>query len=411
MTVWGFTGGSHCVGRDVGRTLTEGWRRPSLRRMRGFFEGSTGDGRAFFREAPGSTKPPAPGGSISSPATPRRRSRGSLRSRAPPRSASSRCAALRAADHLPGRASASRPAWSWRCVLAALRSRASARSSPSDPAAPQARRSGIAEERRGSPRAAALRAASRSVVAIGTGRTMRGHGRGACRGWSATDHKMVSLVGHISMRWLGELLRRAGAPRRTSPRRRTIRCRCRSGSVLARAARSQLLRLQPLIRVIELGQRADLRLVGVGRMDQHASSISTASSRPTSSPRCAGSAPSARLPAGPSTPAGRIIETGTNERLTSVPRAVPPPRPVVGVAQGHRQGALPIRAALRGRIINGLITNETTARSLLDLEVTPRSSRERQRRRGRWRGAKARGAPRSPIRHTPRVERMLSAGA
>ena len=64
--------------------------------------------------------------------------------------------------------------------------------------------------------------------------------------------------------------------------------------------------------------------------------------------------------------AGRIIPTGTNERLTSVPREVPPSRLVVGVAQGTGK-VLPIHAALRGRIINGLITNETTARSLLDI--------------------------------------------
>ena len=39
---------------------------------------------------------------------------------------------------------------------------------------------------------------------------------------------------------------------------------------------------------------------------------------------------------------------------------------MVGVAQGTGK-VLPIHAALRGRIVNGLITNETTARSLLDL--------------------------------------------
>ena len=64
--------------------------------------------------------------------------------------------------------------------------------------------------------------------------------------------------------------------------------------------------------------------------------------------------------------AGQIITGGFNERLTSVPRIVPPEQLVVGVAQGTGK-VLPIHAALRGRIVNGLITNETTARSLLDL--------------------------------------------
>ena len=57
---------------------------------------------------------------------------------------------------------------------------------------------------------------------------------------------------------------------------------------------------------------------------------------------------------------------GTNSRLTSVPRTIPARGLVVGVAQGTGK-ILPILAALRGRVVNGLITNETTARSVLDL--------------------------------------------
>ena len=64
--------------------------------------------------------------------------------------------------------------------------------------------------------------------------------------------------------------------------------------------------------------------------------------------------------------AGEIIVGGTNDRLTSAPREIPPSRLVVGAAQGTGK-VLPIRAALRGRLINGLITNETTARSVLAL--------------------------------------------
>ena len=49
-----------------------------------------------------------------------------------------------------------------------------------------------------------------------------------------------------------------------------------------------------------------------------------------------------------------------------MPREVPATRLVVAVAQGTGK-VLPIHAALKGRVVNGLITNETTARSLLDL--------------------------------------------
>ena len=45
--------------------------------------------------------------------------------------------------------------------------------------------------------------------------------------------------------------------------------------------------------------------------------------------------------------AGRIIDGGFNERLTSVPRTVPPTGLVVGVAQGHGQGAADSRRPAR----------------------------------------------------------------
>jgi hypothetical protein len=37
MTVWGFTGGSHCVGRDVGRKLAEAGADRVFDRMSAFF--------------------------------------------------------------------------------------------------------------------------------------------------------------------------------------------------------------------------------------------------------------------------------------------------------------------------------------------------------------------------------------
>ena len=39
MTVWGFTGGSHCVGRDTGRKLAEAGADRVFDRMSMFFAG------------------------------------------------------------------------------------------------------------------------------------------------------------------------------------------------------------------------------------------------------------------------------------------------------------------------------------------------------------------------------------
>jgi DNA-binding transcriptional regulator LsrR (DeoR family) len=201
------------------------------------------------------------------------------------------------------------------------------------------------------------------VVAIGTGRTLRAAVECVPR-MKCHQHRLVSLVGHISMQGsasffdvLARLSDLTEAPHFPMPL---------PVVVPTQDQRDQLMQLEPVTRVVELGQTADVTLVGIGRMDESAplyldGFISSAELADMRRLGAVGEVTGWAFDA-----AGRIIETGTNERLTSVPRTVPPPRLVVGVAQGTGK-VLPIHAALRGRIINGLITNETTARSLLDL--------------------------------------------
>lgn len=201
------------------------------------------------------------------------------------------------------------------------------------------------------------------VVAIGTGRTLRAAVERMPR-MKCHQHKLVSLVGHISMQGsasffdvLARLSDLTEAPHYPMPL---------PVVVPTRDQRDQLLRLEPVIRVIELGQAADVTLVGIGRMDESAplhldGFISAEELAEMRRLGAVGEVTGWAFDA-----AGRIIEEGTNLRLTSVPREVPPSRLVVAVAQGTGK-ILPIHAALKGRIVNGLITNETTARSLLDL--------------------------------------------
>jgi DNA-binding transcriptional regulator LsrR (DeoR family) len=61
---------------------------------------------------------------------------------------------------------------------------------------------------------------------------------------------------------------------------------------------------------------------------------------------------------------GRLIEDSVNARVVSMPLEQPVQRLVIGVAHGPNKVA-PIRAALRGRLISGLITDEATARGIL----------------------------------------------
>jgi DNA-binding transcriptional regulator LsrR (DeoR family) len=61
---------------------------------------------------------------------------------------------------------------------------------------------------------------------------------------------------------------------------------------------------------------------------------------------------------------GRLLENDINDRVASVP--IPPRETsrVIGLAQGPRKWPA-IRAALRGQLLNGIITDEATATSLL----------------------------------------------
>jgi DNA-binding transcriptional regulator LsrR (DeoR family) len=61
---------------------------------------------------------------------------------------------------------------------------------------------------------------------------------------------------------------------------------------------------------------------------------------------------------------GRFLDRGTNLRVTSVPPEPGGDRRRICIGQGPAKAA-PLRAALRGRIVNGLVTDEDTARALL----------------------------------------------
>lgn len=63
---------------------------------------------------------------------------------------------------------------------------------------------------------------------------------------------------------------------------------------------------------------------------------------------------------------GRLLEHGTNERVAGIPLARPA-RPCSVAVAGGPEKVNAIRAALRGRLISGLITDEATAEALLAL--------------------------------------------
>jgi DNA-binding transcriptional regulator LsrR (DeoR family) len=126
-----------------------------------------------------------------------------------------------------------------------------------------------------------------------------------------------------------------------------------------------MVRIEPIARVKAVAAKADLRLIGIGQMDQkaqvHVDGFVTREEllemmRLGAVGEVTGWAYDAR---------GRIIKGGTNKRLTSIPPDIPARSTTIAAAVGTAKVPA-IKAALAGRVINGLITDEATARAVLE---------------------------------------------
>jgi DNA-binding transcriptional regulator LsrR (DeoR family) len=231
---------------------------------------------------------------------------------------------------------------------------------PTDPAAPLAT-AGIAE-RCANILETTLRSETPVIVALGTGRAVRA----AVERVSPIDrpnHQIVSLVGNISadgsasfFDTVGRLADRTGARHYPMPL---------PFLMSSEDERNRMVRIDPIAKVKAVAAKADLRLIGIGQMDQkaqvHVDGFVTREElfemmRLGAVGEITGWAYDAK---------GRLIKGGTNRRLTSIPPQMPAQTTTIAAAVG--QAKVPaIKAALAGRLINGLITDEATARAILD---------------------------------------------
>ena len=206
-----------------------------------------------------------------------------------------------------------------------------------------------------------LRAEKPAIIAIGTGRTMRA----AVEQVSPMDcpnHQLVSLVGNISpdgsASFFDTLARLADL---TKARHYPVPLPV---FLASDAERQQVLKIAPVTRVRELAEKADLRLVGIGQLDQDAQVYRDGFVTRDQLLEMLRLGAVGEVTAWAIDAQGRVINGGTNKRLTSMPLPIPAKNLTVGAALGASK-VVPIRAALTGRIINGLITDEATAQALL----------------------------------------------
>jgi DNA-binding transcriptional regulator LsrR (DeoR family) len=230
---------------------------------------------------------------------------------------------------------------------------------PTDPASPVAV-TGIAE------RAAillesTLRSEKPTTIAIGTGRAMRAAVE-QVRPMDCPDHQLVSLVGNISpdgsATFFDAVARLADLTKaRHYPMPLPL-------LMSTESERDHMLKIGPVKRVHALAAKADLRLVGVGQMDKNAQVhvdgfISRQELLELMRLGAVGELTGWAFDAD-----GQVLKGGTNRRLTSIRHPAPATALTVAAAVGPAKVPA-ILGALRGRLINGVITDEATAEALL----------------------------------------------
>jgi DNA-binding transcriptional regulator LsrR (DeoR family) len=231
---------------------------------------------------------------------------------------------------------------------------------PTDPAAPQAT-AGIAE-RCANLLDVTLRTETPVIVALGTGRAVRAAVERVTP-IERPNHQIVSLVGTISadgsasfFDTVGRLADRTGARHYPMPL---------PFLMSSEDERNRMVRIDPIAKVKAIAAKADLRLIGIGQMDQkaqvHVDGFVTREElfemmRLGAIGEVTGWAYDAK---------GKLIKGGTNKRLTSIPPEMPAQATTIGAAVGLAKVPA-IRAALNGRLVNGLISDEATARAILE---------------------------------------------
>jgi len=200
-----------------------------------------------------------------------------------------------------------------------------------------------------------------AVIALGTGRTLRAAVDQMAR-ITSPNHRLVSLVGNISpdgaasffdvLTRLADLTHAPHYPMLVP--------------VIAKSnkERDQFISLGPIRNVRALAAKADLTLIGVGQMDKDAPLFVDGFLTKRELDEVIKLGAVCDLTGWLFDADGNLVRSAITDRVTSVPREPAKDRPVVGVAMGASK-ITAIHAALKGRLINGLITNESTARAVL----------------------------------------------
>lgn len=206
-----------------------------------------------------------------------------------------------------------------------------------------------------------LRAQEPIVMAIGTGRTLKAAIEDLTP-MDASQHKIVSLTGNIapdgSASFYNVIFNMADAIKaRSFPMPLPV-------IASSRQERDMLLK-QPMVReTLSLAARADVTLIGIGDLGPKAPLFVDGFINKSELAALQKAGAVGEIVGWAFDADGKMIEGLTNDRVASAPLPSPSVSLVIALAMGKKK--LPgIRAALNGRLINGLLTDEQTAQGLL----------------------------------------------
>lgn len=208
-----------------------------------------------------------------------------------------------------------------------------------------------------------LRMATPAVVGLGTGRAMRAM-VDAILPVEAPQHRLVSLIGNIapdgSASFFDVVMRIADKVR--APHYPML-----VPVISSTAAENAAFHaLDPVKRVVDLARAADFVFVGVGQMSDDAPLLADGfvTQQELAQMQAAGAV--GEVAGWVYDSQGQYLDVGTNMRTGGVRLAQNLPRPAIGIAAGASK-VRAIEAALKSRIINGIVTDDATARALLAL--------------------------------------------
>lgn len=210
-----------------------------------------------------------------------------------------------------------------------------------------------------------LRLPEPQVIAFGTGRALRAMAEQFTPTEQAPQHRIVSLLGNIApdgsatlFDVISRIAEKLMAPYYPMP-----------VPVISDTPeeREFFMRLRPVQTVFNLARRADVTFVGVGQMSRDAPLAVDGFVSPEILAELQAAGAAGEIGSWVFDAKGRYLDNARNALVGGVRVEPGQDKPVIAVAAGPNK-VQAIHAAMLGRIINSLVTDEPTARAILALK-------------------------------------------